>query len=99
MQFAHENIFKTIHDDGYERICRELASQSFGFAPYNYRYGQYSTEEKYGMAFLYPAWIEKNVLTPEFQVLLFREKAWHGAQDVWCFMKRPISAWYDWARA
>jgi SAM-dependent methyltransferase len=100
MQWAHENVFKTIHDAGYQKICHDLKTQPFGFAPYDYRYGQYAATESYGMAFIYPAWVERNVLTsPEIQVLLFREKAWHGAQDVWCLIKRPISTWYDWARA
>ena len=99
MQYAHENIFKTIHDAAYEKICQDLKERPFGFAPYSYRYGPYETVDSYGMAFLYPSWVEKNILTPGIQVLLFREKAWHGAQDVWCLIKRPISAWYDWARA
>jgi hypothetical protein len=99
MQYAHENIFKAIHEDGYQKICQELKAAAFGFSPYSYRYGQYASEESYGMAFLYPSWIEKNILNPEIQVLLYREKAWHGAQDMWCFIKRPISAWYHWARS
>lgn len=99
MQWAHENVFKTIHASAYEKIGRDLKTGPFGFAPYDYQYGQYATAESYGMAFLYPEWVEKNILTPEIQVLLFREKAWHGTQDVWCLIKRPISAWYNWARA
>lgn len=99
MQYAHENIFKSIHEPGYEVICRDLKTAAFGFAPYDYRYGQYSSQESYGMAFLYPSWVERNILTPEIQVLLYREKAWHGAQDVWCLIKRPVSAWYNWARS
>jgi SAM-dependent methyltransferase len=99
MQWAHENVFKTIHDSAYEKICKDLAETSFGYAPYSYRYGQYDEADKYGMAFIYPSWIEKNILNPSIQVLQFREKAWHGAQDVWCLIKRPISHWYDWAKA
>jgi hypothetical protein len=99
MQYAHENIFKAIHEDGYEKICRGLKANAFGFSPYSYRYGNYTSEDSYGMAFLYPSWIEKNVLNPEIQVLLYREKAWHGAQDMWCLIKRPVSAWYHWARS
>jgi hypothetical protein len=99
MQWAHEHVFKTIHDSAYEKICQELTMRSFGYAPYNYRYGDYEAQESYGMAFLYPDWIEKNVLTPDIQTVLFREKGWHGSQDVWCLMKRPISHWYDWGRA
>jgi len=99
MQWAHENVFRTIHDSGYDKICRDLNERPFGFAPYEYRYGQYDSSQSYGMAFIYPEWIEKNILKPEIQVLLFREKGWHGAQDVWCLIKRPLSAWYDWARA
>ena len=99
MQWAHENVFKTIDDSAYQRICADLKEYSFGFAPYSYRYGSYASEAQYGMAFLYPDWIERNVLRPTIQVLQFREKAWHGAQDVWCLINRPISAWYDWARA
>ncbi len=99
MQYAHENIFRTIDDTAYERICKELSERSFGFAPYSYRYGHYDAEERYGMAFLYPTWVETNILTSSIQVLQFREKAWHGSQDVWCLIKRPISAWYNWARS
>jgi hypothetical protein len=99
MQYAHENVFKTIHDAAYEKICQDLKVRPFAFAPYDYRYGPYETSDSYGMAFLYPTWVEKNILTPEIQVLLFREKAWHGAQDVWCLIKHPISAWYNWARS
>lgn len=99
MQWAHENVFKTIHDDAYAKICAELELHSFGFAPYSYRYGAYDTSESYGMAFLTPGWVERNVLSPSVQVLMMREKAWHGAQDIWCLLNRPISSWYDWARA
>ncbi len=99
MQWAHENVFKTIDEPGYQKICADLKEHSFGFASYSFRYGSYSATESYGMAFLYPAWIERNVLNPAIQVLQFREKGWHGTQDVWCMITRPISAWYDWARA
>jgi len=99
MQWAHENVFKTIDEPAYQKICADLEKYPFGFAPYSYRYGPYPSAENYGMAFLYPSWIEKNILTPGIQVLQFREKAWHGAQDVWWLINRPISAWYDWARA
>lgn len=99
MQWAHEHVFKTIHDDGYDRICSDLQADSFGYAPYSYRYGTYEDASEYGMAFLYPAWVEKNILRPKIQLLQYREKAWHGAQDVWCLINRPISAWYDWARS
>jgi hypothetical protein len=76
-----------------------LNQHSFGFAPYSYIYPQYASNENYGMAFLYPAWMEENVLTPAIQVLQLREKGWHGAQDVWSLINRPISSWYNWARA
>jgi hypothetical protein len=99
MQWAHEHVFKTIHDEAYERIRSTLESEPFAFAPYHYKYGAYTKEEAYGMAFIRPAWIEQHVLSPEFQVLLYREKAWHGAQDVWCLRRQPLSTWYDWARA
>ena len=99
MQWAHENVFKTIDEPAYRKICADLEAGPFGFAPYNYQYGRYDEPEKYGMAFLYPSWIQTNVLGPSIQVLHMREKAWHGAQDVWCLINRPISAWYDWARA
>lgn len=99
MQYAHEHIFKTIHEDGYEKIRQELKTSDFGFAPYSYRYGQYDKDESYGMAFLYPSWIQRNILNSEIQVLHYREKAWHGAQDMWCLIKRPVSAWYNWSRS
>jgi hypothetical protein len=99
MQWAHENVFKTIDEPAYQRICAELNQHSFGFAPYSYIYPQYASNENYGMAFLYPAWMEENVLTPAIQVLQLREKGWHGAQDVWSLINRPISSWYNWARA
>jgi hypothetical protein len=99
MQWAHENVFKTIDEPAYQKICAELKRRPFGYAPYSYRYGNYADAENYGMAFLYPTWMEKNILTPAIQVLQFREKAWHGAQDVWCLINRPISAWYNWARS
>jgi hypothetical protein len=99
MQYAHENIFSTIDEPAYTKICAELKERSFGFAPYGYCYGSYDSSERYGMAFLYPSWIEKNVLNPAIQVLMMREKAWHGAQDIWCLINRPVSSWYDWARA
>jgi hypothetical protein len=99
MQYAHENVFKTIDEPSYKKICADLKQYSFGYAPYHYRYGRYASHENYGMAFLYPNWIERNVLTPAIQVLQLREKGWHGAQDVWSFINRPISAWYNWARA
>jgi SAM-dependent methyltransferase len=99
MRWAHENSFKTIDDAGYEKILSDLAESPFGFAPYHYNYGSYSESESYGMAFINLEWIEKNVLTDGIQILQMREKAWHGAQDVWCFIKRPVSAWYDWAKA
>jgi hypothetical protein len=99
MQWAHEHVFKTIHEPAYEKIRSELETEPFAFAPYHYKYGDYAETESYGMAFIRPAWIEKYILSPQFQVLLYREKAWHGAQDVWCFARQPISAWYDWARA
>ena len=35
-----------------------------------------STLMAQGTAFLYPAWMERNILTPTVQVLQFREKAW-----------------------
>lgn len=99
MQQAHENVFRTIHDDGYQKICAGLRKRSFGYAPYSYRYGQYDSADSYGMAFLYPSWMQKYILSPAVQVLQLREKGWHGAQDVWCLIKRPLSAWYDWGRA
>ncbi|MGP0076801.1 MAG: class I SAM-dependent methyltransferase [Bryobacteraceae bacterium] len=99
MQYAHENLFKTIHEPAYEKICADLKEHSFGFAPYSYHYAGYDSVDKYGMAFIYPAWIEKNILNPDIQVLQFREKAWHGAQDVWCLINRPTSSWYNWARS
>jgi len=99
MQHAHENVFKTIDEPAYEKICVDLTKRSFGYAPYSYRYAGYDSAEEYGMAFLYPAWIQENILNPAIQVLQFREKAWHGAQDVWCLINRPISTWYNWARA
>jgi hypothetical protein len=99
MQWAHENVFKTIDEAAYQKICGDLKERSFGYAPYSYRYGRYAAAENYGMAYLYPTWIERNILTPAIQVLQLREKGWHGAQDVWSLINRPISAWYDWARA
>jgi hypothetical protein len=99
MQWAHENLFKTIDEPSYQKICSQLKERPFGFAPYSYQYGSYASAENYGMAFLYPSWLENNILSPTIQVLQFREKAWHGAQDVWCLINRPVSAWYNWARA
>lgn len=99
MRWAHENSFKTIDDAGYEKICRDLTDSPFGFAPYHYRYSSYSEPERYGMAFINLEWVQRNVLTDGIQILHLREKGWHGAQDVWCFINRPVSAWYDWARA
>jgi len=99
MRYAHENIFRTIDDEGYQRICDQLKERPFGYSPYRHRYDGYDREEKYGMAFIYPAWIQEHVLTPDIQVLHMREKAWHGAQDVWCLINRPLSSWYHWAKS
>jgi SAM-dependent methyltransferase len=99
MQWAHENMFRTIHDEGYEQIRQGLARRGFGFAPYGSPYGTYDTAERYGMAFLYPEWVQKHVFGPEFQLVHLREKGWHGQQDLWCFINRPLSSWYDWSRA
>lgn len=92
MDYAQRHIFKTINDDAYGEIARQVEAAGFGYAPY-----PGWPDGAYGMTFVTMRWLGELIARrTDSYVLSFAEKDWHGAQDVLWLVKRPLSHWYHW---
>lgn len=92
MGWAQEHVFKTIREEEYARIRRQWQETGFGYADYPGWPG-------YGMTFMDPSWLFREVFSSEgYCVLGFDEKGWHGTQDVLWVIRRPVSHWYHWSK-
>jgi SAM-dependent methyltransferase len=92
MDWAQNHRFKTIREDEYARIRKQWDETGFGYADYPGWPG-------YGMTFMDPSWLFREVFKREgYYVLGFDEKGWHGTQDVLYVVRRPVSHWYHWSK-
>lgn len=83
------NMFKFIDDALFNSAVRQFEISGFGYA-------NYPGTSTYGMTWISPTWMYKYLENREDITLVsFAEKGWHGTQDVYFIMKRPLSHWYD----
>jgi hypothetical protein len=92
MDWAQVHKFRTIRDEEYARIRKQWDETGLGYADYPGWPG-------YGMTFMDPSWLFREVFKREgYYVLSFEEKGWHATQDALYVVRRPVSHWYHWSK-
>ncbi len=90
--WTQNNMFSFIEGDRFDRAMKQYAISGLGYV-------DYSWTQAYGMTWIHPHWMVNYIAgRDDLTVLSFSEKGWHGAQDVWFIIKRPLSHWYDFNR-
>jgi SAM-dependent methyltransferase len=97
--WLHYNIWKSVPDELFEIAQKKFLDRGFGYVNYpaQTQHSCYPGGTNYGMTWIDPAWMYSFVKDREdLTIVSFAEKGWHGSQDCYFFMKRPLSHSYDW---
>jgi SAM-dependent methyltransferase len=88
--WLHYHIWKSVPDELFEIAHKKFLDCGYGYVDYPGRTG-------YGMTWIDPAWMYRFVKGREdLTIISFTEKGWHGTQDCYFLMRRPLSHSYDW---
>ena len=87
--WAQNNVWEFIHPVRFETAKRQYDLGGFGYA-------EYSDGANYGMTYIDPSWMLRYIYgKQDFLLLSLVEKGWHGVQDAYFIMRRPLSHWYE----
>ncbi|MFK7918944.1 MAG: trans-aconitate 2-methyltransferase [Ilumatobacter sp.] len=82
----HNEFYKVIEDDQFQRIQKGYDKTGFGFADYTDRTKRlFNKQESYGITLVKPSWVMDALENMDVRILGYTERAWDNHQDMVVF--------------